>query len=72
MITDESTRRLNSLMYQMKNLYDRELLTSFQYLEFKKLVFAHCKQQNLIYNEKENQVQLPQITNQPTADDYFD
>lgn len=52
----EFTRRPNGLLYKMKILLDDWQLTSWEYLEFRKMVRSFCKEYNLYFDENENMV----------------
>lgn len=50
----KDNRRINSLLYSMKKLFDNYKLTTYEYQEFRIIVRDYCKNNNLNFNEDEN------------------
>lgn len=48
------TRKVNSLLYELKQMFDKFDLTSFNYYTFLKLVRNYCKNNNCYYDADKN------------------
>jgi len=47
-------RRINSLLYTTKKLFDDYKLTTYEYQEFRIIIRDYCKNNNLDFNIEDN------------------